>query len=144
MPLSARHQRWIAQRCWHIYEAIVRTLTPDPRFHLEFPGLAELALLSRALQARVPLAQGYLLEVHEEYDFRERQLIVTHYSYVLLDSNGIPLLRADPLPHHRLDYRRRKLTNFPHHLHDRRGCVHSFSGRFEDFLNRAAALVQTA
>lgn len=142
MPLDARQRRQIAERCWHVYDLINRSFTPAPEFHLELPDLTELALLSGALQVRVTLAQGYALEVHEEYDFRGQELAVIHYSYVLLSQDQTPLLRADPLSHHRVDYRKRKLTNFPHHLHDEYGRIHSFSGHFEDFLTQAAPLVQ--
>jgi hypothetical protein len=142
MPLEARQRRQIAERCWHLYDLINRSFTPAPEFHLEFPELAELAILSRALQVCLALAQGYSLEVHEEYDFRGQELTVVHYSYVLLDRDQTSLLRADPVPHHRVDYRKRRLTNFPHHLHDEHGRIRSFSGQLEDFLIQAATLVQ--
>lgn len=142
MPFNARQRQQIAEHCWHTYDSIVHNFTPTPEFHLEFPEVAELALLSGALQARAELEQGYTLEIHEEYEFLEQELAVTHYSYVMLDKDHTPILRADSLPHHRMDYRRRKLASFPHHLHDKHGRIHSFSGRLEDFLTQAATLVQ--
>jgi hypothetical protein len=142
VPYDARQRRQIAERCWQVYGLINRHFTPAPEFHLEFPESAELAILSGALQVRVAIALHYALEVHEEYDFREHKLVVTHYSYVLLDRNQTPLFRADPLPHHRVDYRRRKLTHFPHHLHDEHSRIRSFSGQLEDFLSQAATFVK--
>lgn len=143
-PSSTRRRRQIAERCWQIYSWICRRFQLAPKFHEEFPEAAELALWSGALQVRVQIASppGYLLDLREEYDFREQELVVAHYSYVLLDPHQNPLLRADPLPHHRVDYRGRKLTHFPHHLHDEQGRVRSFSGRLEDFLSQAAALLR--
>jgi len=114
----------------------------SPKFHEEFIEAAELALWSGALQVEVPILPDYLLDLREEYGFREQGLIVARYSYVLLDPHRNPLLRADPLPHHRVDYRGRRLTHFPHHLHDEQGRVRSFSGRLEDFLSQAASLLR--
>jgi hypothetical protein len=142
VPYEARQRRQIAERCWQVYESILRSFTPSPEFHLLFPEWAELALWSGALQARIALSQGYALEIHEEYHFHDRELVVARYSYVPLGQDQAPFLRADPLPHHRVDYRGRKLTNFPHHLHDEHAGIRSFSGQLEDFLTQAATLVR--
>lgn len=141
MPYDARQRRQIADHCWQVYESILHRFTPSPEFHVQFPERTELALWSGALQARIVLSQGYALEIHEEYDFRDRELVIAQYSYVLLGQDQVPLMRADPLPHHRVDYRRRKLMNFPHHLHDEHARIRSFSGQLEDFLTQAATLV---
>ena len=79
------------------------------------------------------------LHINEEYDFQNQKLDVKAYSYNLLDKNKNSLIRADSLPHHGVDYRRRKLTHFPHHLHDERGRICSFSGQIEDFVKISAA-----
>ncbi len=141
LPRDAHKRRKIAKRCWSVYELINRHFTPAPDFHLEFPEVAELAVWSGALQARVTIPPRYGLEVQEEYEFRESELSIVFYSYVLLEGDR-PLLRADPLPHHRVDYRGRKLTHFPHHMHDGQGRIHSFSGRLEDFLVQAVTLLK--
>jgi hypothetical protein len=142
VPSDARQRRQIAERCWSIYDLMNRHFTPAPAFHLEFPELVELALLVGALQTRIALPRGYALDIHEEYEFRDQELAVAVYSYVLLDRNQSAILRADPLPYHRVDYRRRKLPRFPHHLHNAHGRIHSFSGQLEDFLTQAATLVR--
>lgn len=141
---SPKRRRQIAERCWQVYDWICRRFPVALEFHGEFPEAAELALWSGALQVQVPIAgpAQYALDLREEYDFPEQELVVAHYSYVLLDPHQTPILRADPLPHHRVDYRGRRLTHFPHHLHDERGRVRSFSGRLEDFLSQAAALLR--
>jgi hypothetical protein len=140
---SHRRRRRIAERCWRVYSWISRHFQVAPESHEEFLEAAELALWSGALQlqVRVAVPAGYGLDLREEYDFRDQELVVAHYSYVLI-GEGQPLLRADPLPHHRLDYRGRRLTHFPHHLHDEQGRVRSFSGELEDFLSQAAALLR--
>ncbi|MCS6902822.1 MAG: DUF6516 family protein [Candidatus Bipolaricaulota bacterium] len=142
MPPDARRRRWIAERCWQVYDLITRHLQPAPDFHLEFPEAAELAILSGALQVRIAIPPRHSLEIHEEYEVRDHELIVAFYSYVLLTEGDRVRLRADPLPHHRVDYRGRKLAHFPHHLHDEHGRIQSFSGRLEDFLAQAAALIE--
>jgi len=96
---------------------------------------------SGALQAHIAIPPRHSLEIREEYEMREHELIVALYSYVLVAEGSRVLLRADPLPHHRVDYRGHRLTHFPHHLHDERGRIRSFSGRLEDFLVQAAALL---
>jgi hypothetical protein len=133
------HQRRrIAERCWLIYDLIVRNFSPPQEFHLGFPDLAELALISGALQVRVQISpQGHSLLLLEEYSFRNHEMMVASYSYVLLDQTGQVLLRADSLPHHRVDHRGHRLTHFPHHLHNGRGRIHSFSGEIKDFVERA-------
>jgi hypothetical protein len=141
LPRDVQRRRRIAERCWHVYDLINRYLQPAPEFHEEFLEAAELAVLSGALQAHIAIPPRHSVEIHEEYEMREHELIVAFYSYVLVAEGSRALLRADPLPHHRVDYRRRRLAHFPHHLHDERGRIQSFSGRLEDFLARAAALL---
>lgn len=139
---SHRRRRQIAERCWQVYDWICRRFQVALEFHEEFPEAAELAFWSEALQVRVAIAPGHVLDLREEYDFRDQELVVAHYSYVLIGEGQSPLLRADPLPHHRVDYRGRRLMHFPHHLHDAQGRVRSFSGQLEDFLSQAAALLR--
>jgi len=86
--------------------------------------------------------EGEILDLSEEYIFPDRNFEVSFYSYVLLRADGQVLLRADPLPHHRVDHRNRPLENFPHHLHDNQGRVHSFEGQLKDFIERAKKLLK--
>jgi hypothetical protein len=137
-------RRLIIDRCWLIYDLITETFAVPHQFHIQFPSLVELALTSGYLQVLVEIGRkGHLLHNHEEYDFRNYELVIKVYSYSLLDKSKHSIIRADRLPHHRVDYRRRKLTHFPHHLHDERGKICSFSGQIEDFVKRVAAVVES-
>ena len=55
--------------------------------------------------------------------------------YLLLNQALEVVIRADSLPHHQRDYRKRRLQHFPHHLHDEKGRIRSFTGRVEDFVS---------
>jgi len=90
-----------------------------------------------------PLRSGYFLHIHEEYDFREHTLSVKAYSYNLLDKGKNNIIRADCLAHHQVDYKGHKLAHFPHHVHDEKGRICSFSGRIEDFLTRSFAVLES-
>jgi len=140
---SRAQQRRIAERCWQVYEWVCRRFAVAPEVHEQFPETAELALWTGARQVRVLLADppGYALGLWEAYVLSAEAPDISRYSYVLLERET-PILRADPSPHHDVDYRGRKLTRFPHHLHDEQGRVRSFSGHIEDFLSKAAALLR--
>lgn len=139
---DAERQRRIAERCWEVYDLLVHAFSPPTEFHLIFPEQAELALFTEALQVQLIIGdQGEILDLSEEYIFRNRDLEVSFYSYVLLRGDRQVLLRADPLPHHRVDYRNRPLENFPHHLHDSEGRIHSFEGQLKHFIERATQLL---
>ncbi len=134
MLSEAHRQRLLAGRCWEIYDLITRTFTVQPAFTSEFPELAEQALLTGALSLRIQIEPDRFLQIVEEYDFREHELIVETYSYLLLNQALGVVIRADSLPHHQRDYRKRRLQHFPHHLHDEQGRIRSFTGRVEDFV----------
>jgi len=138
------HQRGlIIDRCWLIYDLMTEKFQLPHEFHIEFPSLVELALSSGYLQVLAEISRrGYFLHIHEEYDFREHTLLIKVYSYNLLDKGKHNIIRADSLPHHRVDYKGHKLTHFPHHLHDERGRICSFSGRIEDFVKRSSAILE--
>ncbi|HXF03943.1 MAG TPA: DUF6516 family protein [Blastocatellia bacterium] len=93
-----------------------------------------MAVVMFLLHLEVPLPFAYNLRIEEEYHFPGKELEIQTYSYVLLHKNEAVVIRADPSPHHPLDYRKRKLVAFPHHLHDEKGRIRSFTGRIEDFL----------
>lgn len=134
MLSEAHRQRLIAERCWEIYDLVTRTFTLQPEFTSEFPELAGQALITGALSLRIQVEQDHFLQIEEEYDFREHALIVATYSYLLLNQALEVVIRADSLPHHQRDYRKRRLQHFPHHLHDEQGRIRSFTGRVEDFV----------
>lgn len=134
MPSDA-WQRWqIYERCWKIYDLITNTFRLPQNFHAHFPDRVEMAVVMFLLHLEAPLPLDYNLRIEEEYDFPGKGLEIKTYSYVLLHKNEAIVIRADPSPHHPLDYRKRKLVDFPHHLHDEKGRIRSFTGRLEDFL----------
>ena len=134
MPSERHRQRLIAGRCWEVYDLLTRTFTTPPAFPSEFPELAEQALVTGALSVRIQIEPDCLLQLVEEYCFREHELIVETYSYLLLNQALDVIIRTDASPHHQFDYRKRRLPHFPHHLHDEQGRIRSFTGRVEDFV----------
>lgn len=131
------HQRYlIADRCWLIYDLITNTFSVPDSFHLEFPAIAEIALASGYIEIRTQIEEEYLLHIHEEYSFQANTIARVSYSYNLLDVSQNNIIRADNLPHHRVDYRNRKLSHFPNHLHDERGRICSFTGEIADFFHQ--------
>ena len=76
----------------------------------------------------------FILMIIEEYEFYDYDLRVQSYSYNLMDKNQNNILRADSMPNHHYDYKNKRLTNFPHHLHDEKGRICSFSGKVSDFI----------
>ena len=141
--LHDSHQRsLIINRCWLIYDLITKKFCPLNEFHIEFPSLAELALISGYLQVLVEITRrGHFLHIHEEYDFIEHILVVKGYSYNLLDKSKHSIIRADSLPHHRVDYKGHNLSHFPDHLHDEKGRICSFSGKLQDFVKRVYEII---
>lgn len=134
MLAEAHQRRLIAERCWEVYDLIPSTFALPSEFHVEFPELAKRVLDTGLLQLRVQIDANHFLHVEEEYDFRNHESIVEKYSYVLLDKDRDVVIRADPLPYHQVDYKKHRLKNFPHHLHDEKGRICSFTGRIEDFV----------
>ena len=139
---DSHQRRLIINRCWLIYDLITKKFRPLNEFHIEFPSLAELALISGYLQVLVEITRrGHFLHIHEEYDFIEHILVVKGYSYNLLDKSKHSIIRADSLPHHRVDYKGHNISHFPDHLHDEKGRICSFSGKLQDFLKRASEII---
>jgi hypothetical protein len=91
----------------------------------------------------VSIGEGLTLWLREEYVFDRQELLVSRYSYNVIGSSGKNLLRADNVPFHGTDYRRRALTHPPHHIHDQRGRVCSFGGSVYDFVAGAKALLSS-
>jgi len=143
MPFEARQRAALLDRCWSIYLSLTSTLNLPECFHVEFPIVVESALLSGALQVTVPVGQDVTLSLREEYAFDRQRLTVSRYSYNLIDATGNNFLRADNLPFHRTDHRKRLLTHPPHHIHDQRGRVFSFSGDVHHFIADAKTLLST-
>lgn len=144
MLYDSHQRRLIINRCWLIYDLVTKKFRPLHKFHIEFPSLAELALISGYLQVLVEITRrGHFLHIHEEYDFIEHMLVVKVYSYNLLDKSKHSIIRADSLPHHRVDYKGHNLSHFPDHLHDEKGRICSFSGKIEDFVERASEIIES-
>jgi hypothetical protein len=96
------------------------------------------------LQVTVAIGSDLSLSLREEYGFDLRQrLTVSRYSYNLIDVSGNNVLRADNLPFHRTDYRKRLLSHPPHHLHDEKDRIHSFSGELDEFVARAVKILSS-
>ena len=101
-------------------------------------------MISGYLQVLVEISpRRHFLHIHEEYGFIEHILVVKAYSYNLLDKSKNNNIRADSLPHHRLDYKSHKLSHFPDHLHDEKGRICSFTGKIEDFVKRASEIIES-
>lgn len=134
MPSESHGQALLFDRCWLIYLLVTDTFEVPLSFHAEFPTLVERALLTGLFRLTVRLADEQALYLREEYQLTEHHLDIRSYSYILTGPAGIPRLRADPLPHHRTDYRKRPLAAFPHHLHEAEERIVSFSGDLRDFI----------
>ena len=99
--------------------------------------------MSGALHVTVPVGEDMTLSLREEYAIDRQRLTVSRYSYNLIDAAGNNFRRADNLPFHRTDYRKRLLTHPPHHIHDQRGRVFPFSGDVRHFIADAKTLLST-
>lgn len=141
MRSEGRHRAALIDHCWSIYLSLTGAFTLPEDFHIEFPVAAESALITGVLHVRVPLSENLTLSLREEYASGRQGLEINRYSYNLIDSAGNNFLRADNLPFHRTDYRRRALTHAPHHMHDERGRVCSFTGQVQDFINHAKSFL---
>jgi hypothetical protein len=141
MRFEGRHRAELLNRCWSIYLWLTRAFILPERFHVEFPVTVETALITDVLHVTVPMTGKLTLSLREEYAFGTQGLETSRYSYNLIDREGNNLLRADNLPFHRTDYRGRTLTYPPHHMHDERGRVSSFSGQAPDFISQAKSFV---
>ncbi len=74
MSHNSRQRRLIINRCWLIYDLITENFRPLHEFHIEFPSLVELALISGYLQVFVEIgSRGHFLHIHEEYDVGEHR-----------------------------------------------------------------------
>jgi len=128
MPFEGRQRAAVIERCWAIYVSLTDAFDVPETFHSEFADIVESALISGGLRFTVSVGGSLTLRVAEEYVFNRQKLTVSRYSYNLIDASGDNLFRADNLPFHRTDYRRKRLTHPPHHMHDQRVRVFSFSG----------------
>jgi hypothetical protein len=144
MPVEGRQRAAVLNRCWSIYLSLTRAFVLPEEFHVQFPVSVETALVSGALQVTIFIGGDLTLSLREEYVFDRQELLsVSRYSYNVIESSGENLLRADNLPFHAADYRRRALTHPPHHIHDQQGRVYSFSGNVSDFIVHAKTLLSS-
>lgn len=143
MPSEGRQRAALLDRCWSIYLSLTSAFSVPESFHFEFPVVAESALSSSALHVTVPIGADLTLSLREEFAFDRHKLTVSRYSYNVIDPVGNNLLRADNLPFHRTDYRKRLLTHPPNHIHDQRHRVFSFSGDVHHFIANAKTLLSS-
>ena len=143
MPFEGRQRAAVLERGWSIYLSVTSAFNVPENFHVEFPVVVESALVSGALHVTVHVGADLTLSVREEFAFARQRLTVNRYSYNLIDAAGNNFRRADNLPFHRTDYRKRLLTHPPHHIHDQRGRVFSFSGDVHHFIADAKTLLST-
>ena len=141
MPFEGRQRAAVIDRCWSTYVSLNDAFEAPENFHLEFPGIVESALLSGRLRFTVSAGSGLTLRVAEEYVFDRQRLIISRYSYNLIDASGKNVLRADNLPFHHVDYRRQPLKHPPHHMHDQKGRIISFNGDLHHFIAQAKVIV---
>lgn len=134
MPGEGQARALLIDRGWSVYLLLIEHVSVPSDFHETFPALVEQATHSGLFRLVVRLSDQYTLYVREEYEVTGHHLHVASYSYTLTGPGDVPIFRADPLPHHRTDYRKRPLTAFPHHLHEREARIRSFSGDLSDFL----------
>lgn len=128
------HEAQILDRSWFIYSILTDAFSLTETFHLDFPSLVETTIISADLQISLPISKGLTLLLREEYEFVKHSLEIRSYCYNVIDDKDTSVLRADNLPYHRTDYKRHKLTHFPHHLHDKQGRICSFTGDLKDFI----------
>jgi hypothetical protein len=143
MPFEGRQRAALFDRCWSIYLSLTNAFNFPESFHVEFPVVVESTLVSGALHVTVPVGADMMLSLREEYLIDRQRLTINRYSYNLMDAGDNNLLRADNLPFHRTDYRKRLLTHPPHHIHDQRGRVYSFSGDVHHFIADAKTLLSS-
>lgn len=120
MRFEDRQRAQLLDRCWSVYLWLTQAFILPESFHVEFPATAESALITGTLHVTIPMTEKLTLSLREEYAFDRPGLEVSRYSYNVISSEGNNLLRADNLPYHRTDYRRRALSYPPHHMHDER------------------------
>jgi hypothetical protein len=134
--LSDKLKRWlITSRAWEIYGFMQNLPTWEIDLVSEIYEQIDLAIISDALRLHVLWPSlNKKRSVRERYNFSKNQLHVKSYSYALIETGNRVILRADSSPHHERDYRRKLLTNFPHHLHDENGRICSCSGNLDDFI----------
>ena len=140
MPIEGRYQVQLLDHCWTLYTSLTDAFSLPERFHVAFPTSVENALISGALHISVPVGETMTLSLREEYAFAQQGLIVSRYSYNVIDNNGKNIFRADDLPYHQRDYRGQLLSHPPHHIHDEQGRICSFSGHLENFIAEAVRL----
>ena len=141
MRSEGRHRAAVIDRCWSIYLWLSHAFILPENFHVEFPVATESALITGVLHVGVLMSENMTLSLWEEYASGRQGLEISRYSYNLIDSAGNNFFRADNLPFHRTDYRGRTLTHPPHHMHDERGRVCSFTGQAQDFINHAKSFL---
>lgn len=121
---------------------IFNSFQVDDEFLIRYTRYAELSVLTGRLNFRVTINhEGSYLLIQGYYDVVNYELLIENYSYVLIDKDDDLIVRADSSAHHHTDYRKKQLINFPHHIHDSIGRLHSFSGEIKDFVDEILKLI---
>lgn len=141
MPFEGRQRAAVLDRCWSIYLTIARAFNVPGDFHVDFPSTVESALITDTLHISVPIGGGLTLSLREEYAFDRQKLVVSRYSYNLIEATDNNVLRADNSPFHHTDYRKRPLTHPPHHIHDQRNRIYSFTGDVNHFITHTKSVL---
>jgi hypothetical protein len=141
MSYEEYQQAQILDHCWSVYLLLTANLPLGEDFPAQYPALVESALISGNLQISLKITELYDLHVREEYRFFQGNLGISSYSYTLVDADNNAVFRADGLPYHNTDYKSQPLAHPPHHIHDRRGRIRSFSGNLQDFITEIKGII---
>jgi hypothetical protein len=138
--LPDKLKRWlITNRAWEVYSLWQKLPNQEISQPADIDAQVGLAVLSDILQLHVAWpSSNKRLSVRETYTFPQNRLCLASYSYALIEIGERAIIRADSSPHHERDFRGKLLTRFPHHLHDEKGRICSFSGKLEDFIKLVA------
>jgi hypothetical protein len=135
MP-SDKLKRWLIEsRAWEIFVLLQKLPDPHGGLLADLDEQIYLAALTDSLRLQIlwPSLNKKLV-LRETYSYSDDQLTIDSYGYALIEIGKRVIIRADSASYHERDYRRKPLARFPHHLHDEKKRVRSFSGNFEDFV----------
>ncbi len=134
--LTDKLKGWlIANRVWEVYLLLQKLPEQEIELLSHLDELIERAVFTGTLRLQVFWPSlNKKLSIREKYESLQNKLRLESYSYVLIEIGDRVIIRADSAPHHERDYRGKLLSQFPHHLHDEKGQICSFSGKLEDFV----------
>ncbi len=134
--LSHKLKRWlVTNRAWEIYSQLQKLSPAEASIISDIEEQIHLAITTDIIQLDMVLPRVHKkLVVRETYAFPQNELRIASYSYSLIEIGKSAIIRADSAPHHERDYRGKRLSHFPNHLHDEAGRICSFSGKLENFV----------